>query len=441
VTQAEYGLRRKDTGETWVGSYSFGPIRDRHGFIVGSVVTARDITAQRLAEVQTAKLEAQLQQAQKMESVGRLAGGVAHDFNNMLAVILGNTEEAMEQVDPSSRLHEDLEEVRKAATRSADLTRQLLAFARRQTVTPKVLDLNHTVSNILAMLGRLLGETVHVAWLPDERLWPVRMDPSQLDQTLTNLCLNARDAMAGGGKVTVETANAQIDGAYCAAHEGAVTGDYVRLSVSDTGRGMDAETLSHVFEPFFTTKEVGKGTGLGLATVYGVVKQNKGFLDVSSELGKGTTFTIYLPRHAGDRAQGAVNQVPEAAPRGTETVLLVEDEAAVLRLAKKVLERFGHTVLNAANAAEAIALAERHSGEIHLLMTDVVMPEMNGRELARTLLSRYPRLKCLFMSGYTADVIAEHGVVEGGVNFLQKPFSTGDLAAKVRQVLDGKAAT
>jgi two-component system cell cycle sensor histidine kinase/response regulator CckA len=397
-----------------------------------------DITERRRAEEGKAKLEGQLQQAQKMESVGRLAGGVAHDFNNMLGVILGHTEMALEQVDPAQPLHADLEEIRKAAERSAGLTRQLLAFARRQTVAPTVLDLNRTVEGMLTMLERLVGENVHIAWQPKVDLWPVMVDPSQIDQLLTNLCVNARDAIADVGTITIETGNGAIDMAYSADHAGFAAGEYVLLAVTDDGGGMDKETLSHVFEPFFTTKGMGQGTGLGLATVYGIVKQNNGFINVYSEPGRGTRFTIYLPRHSGKAEQARGMEAEGPSLRGHETILLVEDEPANLKLIGKILERQGYTVLSAGTPGEAIRLAREYAGEIHLLMTDVIMPEMNGRDLARILLSMFPRLKRLFASGYTANVIAHQGVLDDGVHFIQKPFSRKSLAAKVREALDSE---
>ncbi len=403
------------------------------------IVAVRDITARRQAEEERTALEAQLQQAQRMESVGRLAGGVAHDFNNMLAVILGHMELALSKVNPAEPLHADLEEVRTAATRSADLTRQLLAFARRQTVAPRVLDLNDTVAGTLKMLQRLLGENIRLGWHPSAGLWPVYMDPSQIDQILANLCLNARDAIAEVGTLSIETSNRIVDDACCANHADALPGEYVQLSVSDSGCGMDKETLAQIFEPFFTTKEVGKGTGLGLATVYGAVRQNGGFVTVQSEPGRGTTFTVCLPRHANDAEQRrTADAPPPAAPRGEETILLVEDEPSLLRLTAMLLKGQGYTVLATASAKDALRLAEKHPGDIHLLMTDVVMPEMNGDNLANRLASSCPSLKCLFMSGYTADVIAHHGILGKGVHFIQKPFSTLHLAAKIREVLNSE---
>jgi PAS domain S-box-containing protein len=400
--------------------------------LVGIIV---DITERKQAEQEKLKLQDQLILAQKMESVGRLAGGVAHDFNNMLGVILGNAELAMKEVGPAHPLRKDLEEIHKAAERSADLTRQLLAFARKQTVAPRVLDLNETVGRMLTMLQRLVGEDIDLIWMPGRDLWQVRIDPAQVDQIMMNLAVNARDAIAGVGKISIETGNVIADAAYCVAHVGIVPGEYVILALSDNGSGMDRETLTNIFEPFFTTKE-GKGTGLGLATVYGIVKQNNGVISVYSEPGKGTTFKICLPRYAGKTARDAAGEATASATGGPETVLLVEDEAMLLKLAKTMLGKLGYSVLSASTPVEAIRLAREHTGTIHLLLTDVVMPEMNGRDLARQLLSLSPGLKCLFMSGYTANVIASHGVLEEGVHFIQKPFSLHDLAAKLREVLD-----
>jgi PAS domain S-box-containing protein len=394
-----------------------------------------DITDRKRAEAEAEKLQVQLTQGQKMESVGRLAGGIAHDFNNMLGVILGYSELALERVEAGQPMYLALQGIQQAAQRSADLTRQLLAFARKQTVAPKVLDLNETVAGMLNMLRRLIGENIDLAWLPSEGLWPIKMDPTQIDQVLANLCVNARDAIGDTGKVTIETGNVFVDEAYCADHAGSVHGEYVLLAVNDNGRGMDHETLSHLFEPFFTTKEMGKGTGLGLATVYGIIKQNYGFIDVYSEPGQGTTFKMYLPRYVAKYERLSESEAAKPAAPGHETILLVEDEPMVLELTEVMLKNLGYTVLPAVSPGEAIRLAREHAGEIHLLMTDVVMPEMNGRDLARNLLSLYPDLKRLFMSGYTADVIAHHGVLEEGVQFIQKPFTMQDLAAKIRYVL------
>jgi PAS domain S-box-containing protein len=383
------------------------------------------------------KLETQLLQAQKMESVGRLAGGVAHDFNNMLSVILGHTEMLMESIDPGQPIYEDLVEIQNAGRRSADLTRQLLSFARKQIIDPRVIDLDDAIKEMLKMLKRLIGEDIDIAWMPAHDLWPVKIDPGQIDQLLANLSVNARDAITGVGKVTIETANAVFDEAYCASHPGFVPGEFVMLAVSDDGSGIEKDILDNIFEPFFTTKDVGRGTGLGLSTVYGIVKQNNGFINVYSEPGKGSTFRIYIPRFEGisTDAHADIPLLPERS--AGETVLVVEDELPVLKLTQRILERLGYKVLPANSPAEAIRLAKEHAGKIDLLITDVVMPEMNGRDLANQLLSTNPELKQLFMSGYTANAVAHRGVLEEGVYFLQKPFSTIDLAAKVRKALNG----
>ncbi len=431
----ENAIVTKDGRQVWVTTYGI-PLLNTEGELVGYRGSDIDITARKLAEAEGERLQGQLAQMQKMESIGRLAGGVAHDFNNMLNVILGNAEMAMAQVDPAAPIAADLQEITRAAERSADLTRQLLAFARKQTVVPRILNLNETIAGMLKMLRRLIGEDINLTWVPGSEPWPVKVDPSQIDQLLANLCVNARDAITGVGRVTIETSNIHCDDAYCTGHGGMPPGDYLLLSVSDDGCGMSGETMGHIFEPFFSTKGVGEGTGLGLATVYGVVSQNSGFIDVYSEPGIGTTFSIYLPRHRMADAQPIAADTPAATPRGRETVLLVEDEPSILRLGQRILEGQGYHVLTAPTPGEAMRLAEEYPGEIDLLMTDVVMPEMNGRDLARNLLSRYPSMKRLFMSGYTANVIASHGVLDNGVNFLQKPFTLHDLTTKVREVLD-----
>jgi PAS domain S-box-containing protein len=397
-----------------------------------------DVTERRRAEEDWRKLQAQLLQSQKMESVGRLAGGVAHDFNNMLGVILGHTELALTMVDPAHPLHADLDEIYKATMRSADITRQLLAFARKQTITPAVLDLNQTLENILKMLRRLIGEDIGLAWLPGRSLYPVKMDPVQVGQILANLCVNARDAITDVGKITIETGNVVFDETYCTQHPGFAEGAYALLTVSDDGCGMEKEILNQIFEPYFTSKELGKGTGLGLSTVYGIVKQNNGFINVYSEPGKGTTFRIYLPCYEGQAADTEEKIVAIIPPGHGETVLVVEDEPALLTLAEMMLGVLGYRVLVACTPNEAIGLAQEHAGEIKLLITDVVMPEMNGRDMAECMQSFYPGLNVLFMSGYTADVIVHRGVLNEGVNFIQKPFSMKDLAVKVREVLDSE---
>ncbi len=395
----------------------------------------RDITGQKCAETEKEKLQMQLAQAQKLESVGRLAGGVAHDFNNMLGVIIGHAELAMDELEPAHPVLADLTEIHKAARRSADLTNQLLAFARKQIVSPKVIDLNDNITGMLKMLRRLIGEDIDLVWKPGARLWPVKIDPAQIHQILANLCVNARDAIGGVGKLTIETGNGIIDEDYCAAHAEAVPGAHVMLAVTDTGRGMGTESLENLFEPFFTTKEVGEGTGLGLATVYGIVKQNNGFINVYSEPGQGATFKIYLPRTQESMPQEKASET-SAVPQGSETVLLVEDEASILSLGKAVLERCGYTVLAARTPKEALALAGQHEGPIHLLVTDVVMPEMNGKELTARVKESLPDIRVLYMSGYTSNAIIHRGVFEEDVHFLPKPFSVNSLAAKVREVLD-----
>jgi PAS domain S-box-containing protein len=404
------------------------------GIIASSISNEEE---RKRAKDQQAHLEAELQQAQKLESVGRLAGGVAHDFNNMLGVILGRVEMAAEGLEADHPLYEDLQEIQKAAERSADFTRQLLAFARKQTVAPQVLNLNETVEKVFLMLKRLIGENIELVWHPLKTLWPVRIDPTQIDQLLTNLCVNARDAITGIGQITIETGTALFTKEDCDQHDGCVPGDYVMLSVRDTGEGMEEDTLQHIFEPFFTTKAVGEGTGLGLATAYGAVHQNNGFIDVDSELGEGTLFRVYLPRHIGPNLSGKTESADSAIQRGQETVLVVEDEPTILSMTTKMLARQGYDVLSASTPGEAIRLAREQPGGIDLLITDVVMPEMNGRDLAKNLILIYPDLKRLFMSGYTADVIAHNGVLDEGVSFIQKPFAQKELAAQVRQTLDG----
>jgi len=395
-----------------------------------------DITARKQAEAERAKLQEQLAQAQKIESVGRLAGGVAHDFNNLLMGIINYVELCQEQVPPEHPIRCYLDEIATAAQRSANLTRQLLAFARKQTINPVVLDLNDAVAGMLDLLRRLIGEDIDLTWLPGPDLWLVKLDPSQVDQLLANLCVNARDAIAGVGKITIESSNIAIDQAYCADHADAVPGEYVMLAVSDDGCGMTKDVLAHVCEPFFTTKGVGRGTGLGLATVHGIVKQNRGFINAYSEPGKGTTFRLYLPRCALKTMEPSAASASQSSRGQGETVLLVEDEKSIRATCGLFLDALGYEVLVAETPAAAEDMAVRHPGEIHLLLTDVVMPGMNGRQLAERLLAARPGLKCLFMSGYTANAIAHRGVLDEGVQFLSKPFSREDLARKVRGVLD-----
>lgn len=432
-----FRLRHSDGSWAWIWSRgrllpnSQGEGNSR--LIVGTHI---NITDRKRAEEERAEYQEQFLQAQKMESVGRLAGGVAHDFNNMLGVIIGYAELAMRKLKPEEPLHRNLEGIFNAAERSANLTRQLLAFARKQAIAPKVLDLNETVEGMLKMLRRLIGENIELAWLPQQQLWPVSMDPSQVDQILANLCINARDAITDVGRVTIETANAVFDESYCAVHAGYQPGDYVMLAVSDNGGGMDQETRLHIFEPFFTTKKAGHGTGLGLATVFGIVKQNNGFINLYSEPGQGATFKIYIPRHAGESAGTPAEPLDEPPHGRGETILLVEDEPVLLEMTGAMLESLGYSVLAAGAPGEAIRLAETHPGKIDLLITDVVMPGMNGRELAEHIQPLRPGLPQLFMSGYTANVIVHQGVLDEGVRFIPKPFSLRDLAVKTREALD-----
>ncbi len=410
------------------------PIPDETGMPQYLLGISEDITKRK-------KLEAQLSQIQKMEAIGQLAGGVAHDFNNMLGVIIGRAELALKKASSDNFLRRHLEEILSAGLRSSEITRQLLAFARKQTIVPEILELNKTVNEMLKLLRRLIGEDIDLAWRPGSDLWKVNMDPSQIDQILANLCVNARDAIGGVGMITIETQKADFDNAYCADHEGFSPGEYVMLAVSDNGSGMDKQTRDKIFEPFFTTKASGKGTGLGLATVYGIVKQNAGFINVYSEPGHGTTFKIYLPRYAVQTEQ-IREQIPVSPTAGgDETILLVEDESAILDIVKQMLEELGYTVFSASTPGEAILIAKKNPGVISLLLTDVVMPQMTGLDLLKELTSFYPEIKCLFMSGYLSNVIAHHGVLDDGVHFIQKPFSRKNLAAKVRNALDMKSGS
>jgi PAS domain S-box-containing protein len=381
------------------------------------------------------KAEDQLRQAHKMEAVGRLAGGVAHDFNNILTAINGYAEMIIEGLDANDSLRPNMEVILNAGKRAADLTAQLLAFSRKQVIAPKVIQPNDILKGSQKMLRRIIGEDIDFVFAPGARLWRILADPTQLDQVLMNLAVNARDAMPNGGKLTIETQNVTLDDEYCKSHAGFKPGDYAMMAVMDTGHGMDAETKSKIFEPFFSTKEKDKGTGLGLAMVYGVMKQNNGFINVDSEPGAGTTFKIYFPAHK-EKAENTRKSKLADLPEGTETILLVEDEGIVRRLAKTVLERQGYTVIDAPDGKKAYLAYKKHSGDINLLLTDVIMPKMNGRELHKKLLKLNSDLVALFMSGYTEDILAPHGVLGEGAHFLQKPFTIGSLTQKVRQVLN-----
>lgn len=421
--------KRKD-GTLYTEEITISPVKDAQGNIVNYVGVMRDIS-------EKLRLEQQFFQAQKMESVGRLAGGVAHDFNNSLTIILGFADLALREVPPESAAAAYVHEIIQAAERSAAITRQLLAFARKQIIEPVVMDLNSSVEGTLKMLRRLIGEDIELVWKPGEDLWKIKMDPGQLDQILANLCVNAKDAIGGVGTITIETKNVTINEMYCATHVECLPGDYVLLMISDSGCGMDAETLSKIFEPFFTTKEIGKGTGLGLSTVYGIVRQNQGFINVYSEPGRGTTFKIYIPRVPETEGLVSSPRTREEASRGKgETILLVEDDPVLLEMTEIMLRQLHYTVLTAPNPSAALSLAREHRGPIDLLMTDVVMPEMNGKELALKVRSYRPDIKVLFMSGHTADVIGRHGVLDPGVSFLQKPFVYKELAERIRRVLE-----
>jgi two-component system, cell cycle sensor histidine kinase and response regulator CckA len=407
---------------------TYGPVIEG-GKVVAMDGLCTDVT-------QEVSLQNQLQQAQKMESVGRLAGGVAHDFNNLLLVMLGHAEMGLMKLDEDHPVAANLREIKATAERSANLTRQLLAFASRQAIAPKVIDLNETVGEMLTMLQRLIGEDIQLLWEPSLGLWRVHTDTSQIDQILANLCINSRDAIENTGTITLRTGNFVADSQFCAQEPAAVPGEYVRLSVTDDGVGMDEETQKHIFEPFFTTKGLGHGTGLGLATVYGAVRQNDGFITVKSTPGVGTTFAIYLPRHRDNGSKAA--EVPDFVPleHGKETILLVEDEEAILDLTAEMLKLQGYTVLASANPVEALRMAREYDGFIDLVITDVIMPQMNGKELVEALAQDRPGMRRLYMSGYTADVIAHHGVLDEGVHFIQKPFPMQAILTKVREVLE-----
>ena len=407
-----------------------------HTEVKARIAAERAATDLRRAATQQRRLEEQLMQSQKMEGIGRLAGGVAHDFNNLLTAILGYAELMESQLEDDEGLRSELREIRLAGERAAALTRQLLAFSRRQVLQPRILDLNIVVASVEKMLARLIGEDVRLVTRLEPALGNVKADPGQLEQVLMNLAVNARDAMPEGGTLTFETANAVLDVDFAAVHPGALPGDYVVLVVTDTGTGMTGEVRSHAFEPFFTTKERGKGTGLGLATAYGIVKQSGGYITVDSEAGRGTTFRIYLPRVEGAVVVPGRSASSSLSSVGTETILLVEDEAGVRRLSLTVLRTQGYVVLEAASGDIALEVARSETGPIHLVVTDVVMPGMSGRELWDRLRVLRPDSRVLFMSGYTDDVIARHGVLEPGIAFLQKPFTPLGLAQKVREVLD-----
>ena len=432
-----YELRQKTKdGAVFFSSLSLAPIYDADKAIVGIMGTTEDITRRIEREKEHAKVREELLQAQKMESVGRLAGGVAHDYNNTLGVILGYSELLLDRFHPEDPMGDDVQKIIKATLHSADITRQLLTFARKQTISPKVIDLNRQVGDMLKMLQRLIGENFELEWLPDPTLGFVKMDPVQVDQVLANLCINARDAMGNQGKIIIRTRSAQLDEDYCMEHPEFMPGEFICLEVSDTGSGIEKSLLKKIFDPFFTTKKKGEGTGLGLSTVYGIVKQNQGFINVYSEPGKGTTFKIYFSWYKGSEVQYQASFSDHVTEGSGEIILLVEDEAELLTINRQVLESLGYQVICAQSPDEALDLVENKNTAFDLLITDVILPEMNGLELSRRIEKTVPDLKVLFTSGYTANVIAHQGILDEDVHFIQKPFSKRDLAAKVVQVLE-----
>ena len=436
VARASLRVRHKDGSwrdlEVVAGNHLADPV------VEAVVVNYHDVTERKRAEAALHELEEQHRQVQKMEAVGRLASGVAHDFNNLLTVITSYAQLLLEDFPPDDPRRGDLAEIQKAAADAAGLTRQLLAFSRQQVIEPKLVTLDEVVANAQKMLKRLIGEDITLVTMPSEAPATVRIDPGQLEQVIMNLAVNARDAMPTGGRITIETVTVELDETYAQSHWPATPGRFAKLVVSDTGVGMDEQTRERIFEPFFTTKEVGKGTGLGLATVYGIVKQSGGFIEVDSEPGQGSTFSIFIPVVDEPAGRLTTPMLSTEASRGTETVLLAEDAPGVRAAARQILERYGYSVLEAPSAQAALDVAARHAGLIHLLLTDVVMPEMSGRRLADRFSGLRPDARVLYMSGYTDDAVVRHGVQDESMAFLQKPFTPQTLARKVRQVLDGE---
>ncbi len=420
---------RKDGSRFWA-NVVITPLSDDAGTLFGFAQVTRDLTERR-------RLEEQVHQAQKMEAIGRLAGGIAHDFNNVLSVVLGHSEMIVADLRVDEPLRAEVEEIRLAAVRAAELTRQLLAFSRRQVLEMRPVDLTQSVGSMEKMLRRLLGASVSLTTLLATDLYTVRADPGQVEQVVMNLVVNARDGMPGGGKLTIETANVTIDDEYARTHHDVRPGEYAMLAVTDTGIGMNEETLTRIFEPFFTTKEAANGTGLGLATVFGIIKQSAGHIWVYSEPGRGSTFKIYLPKASGPPDRRASQRPPVESIRGSETILLVEDDDQVRALARGILRRNGYVVLEAPNGGEAILICEQHTARIHLLLTDVVLPRMSGRQLAERLVAMRPEMKVLFMSGYTDDAVLLHGLLDSGVAYLQKPLTPASLTRKIHELLRG----
>jgi PAS domain S-box-containing protein len=421
-------LNRKKNGELYWENVTIGPVRDENGQITNFVAFKIDITEKK-------SIELQYQQAQKMEAVGRLAGGVAHDFNNILTVINGYCELILRKLKPKSSFYNEIVSISRAGQKATNLTNQLLAFSRRQIIRPRVLNLNDIITDTVKMLKRLIGEDIELKTILEKRPQNIRMDPGQIEQILMNLVVNARDAMPQGGTLIIETQSVELDESYVKKRPIVKTGQYTMLAVTDTGIGMDSRTQARIFEPFFTTKSKGKGTGLGLSTVYGIVKQNNGYIWVYSEPRKGTTFKIYLPVHHGE-AEARTSQEDFQTTGGHETILLVEDDSSVRELTREILENAGYRVLEAANGSEAIRIFQQHQEEVELLLSDVVMPRMSGRDLLNRLQDQKPGLKAVFMSGYTDNAIVHHGVLEKHTHFIQKPFSPSTLLQKVREALD-----
>jgi two-component system cell cycle sensor histidine kinase/response regulator CckA len=430
----ELRMRKADSTLIWV-QLTTTSVTDENDTPVFRIILS-DITRHIESEQENIRLSMKLNQAQKMESIGRLAGGVAHDFNNMLGVIIGHCELAMDTLGSQNSSYPNLEEIYHAANRSAKLTRQLLAFASKQIIQPKVINLNDLISNIMKMLQRLIGEHISIDWQPSADIWPLRLDPSQIDQILTNLCVNSRDAIQGNGKITISTDISVFDEAFCLEHSDYIPGEYVHLLFKDNGSGMSEEVLANIFEPFYTTKELGKGTGLGLAMIYGIIKQNHGMIFVNSIINQGTAFDIFLPRFTGNLHETLIPTEPDPVLDGNEVILVVEDEKTIINLIEIMLNRLGYKVFCATTPAEALAIAEKHHGRINLLITDIIMPQLNGFELSQRLTEINRNMKCLFMSGYTADIISEYGVLTDNLYFIQKPFLLKELTAKIRHILN-----